>query len=306
EELREIKTKIKEKEELEKETKVKEREAEAKLNKALEKYEQLVAKWENDPSEGNQKVMDKAQYFVEVARENLKRISEELKGMQAMWQTLMEEKKEQNRLVTLKRQSDDASSSVSKRSSNSSRPGQKAFVKRLEERDGNVCVIRKTSTKDGAHIIPYAFATRHGLAEWKRDYQQYCRVPEHGVDDVRNGMLLSPELHRQFENYLFTVEFKDEVYTVKAGNHPDVQWLEGKVLEFQDNDTRPSPGFLARHNLMFELKNLRAAAEPRLDRQHTDSTAIDNYIPSSDYSDKMQYIEEWRKRVKSDTDCVDP
>ncbi|KAJ3343960.1 hypothetical protein HDU91_000318, partial [Kappamyces sp. JEL0680] len=108
-----------------------------------------------------------------------------------------------------------------------------------KKRDGGVCVLTKTATTEGAHIIPYAFADKYP-SEWVRLYEQYSKNPKHGVHDIRNGMLLTPTLHTQFGKHWFTVELSDGVYTVKTGNHPDVQWLSGKVIEFPNTDTSPA------------------------------------------------------------------
>ncbi|KAJ3338217.1 hypothetical protein HDU91_001285 [Kappamyces sp. JEL0680] len=213
---------IKEIEGVERETKVKEAEAEGELKKAKYKYDAAVDRYDKDPSLENKERKEDAKYSLNTAKEILKGIRDELKSLR---QELKDEFSEVNQL---KRQLEESSSSMSKRSSNSSRPGQKAFVKRLKDRDGISCVISKSKKVKGAHIIPFAWA-KSNPAMWLRDYQRYCRVPEHGVDDVRNGIILSSSLHDQFDDFWFTIEFKDDVYTIKAGSEEEMKPLDGKL-----------------------------------------------------------------------------
>ncbi|KAI8903716.1 hypothetical protein EDD86DRAFT_214059, partial [Gorgonomyces haynaldii] len=188
----------------------------------------------------------------------------------------------------------DAASSSSKRTSSSgnSRLGQKKFVGRLKERDDGKCVVEKIQTAEAAHIVPYSLFKNHEPL-WLKDYQQFCHNTEDGVDDVRNGLLLSPTLHKQFDDYLFTIERKRHKYHIKAGVSKDVQHLDGRELHFGgDRNLWPHPKFLAYHNAKFEIVNKLRAAGYRLDRQDSDMTHVD-WIPRDDEVDSDLKVRSW-------------
>ncbi|KAI8913364.1 hypothetical protein EDD86DRAFT_200391 [Gorgonomyces haynaldii] len=188
----------------------------------------------------------------------------------------------------------DAASSSSKRTSSSgnSRPGQKKFVARLKERDDGKFVVEKIQTAEAAHIVPYSLFKNHEPL-WLKDFQQFCHSAEDGVDDVRNGLLLSPTLHKQFDEYLFTIECKRRKYHIKAGVHKDVQHLDGRELHFGgDRNLWPHPKFLAYHNAKFEIVNKLRASGHRIDRQDSDITHVD-WIPRDDGVDSDLKVRSW-------------
>jgi hypothetical protein len=130
----------------------------------------------------------------------------------------------------------------------------------LKKRD-ECCVITGSTTFEAAHIIPHAFF-RNYYHLWIQLYQQFCFIQEHGIDDVRNGVLLSPNLHTQFDQYLFTIVYENNKYRIKKSSLFPIADLEEKEIQFKgDASLFPSAGFLAFHNGQFEAKALRASAE---------------------------------------------
>ena len=165
--------------------------------------------------------------------------------------------------------------SIIPRSSKRSRTLQQKFRDRLIERD-TVCVVSSLATFEAAHIVPYSLSARFPEV-WERHYQRYCLDPNDGIDDVRNGLLLSPTLHKLFDSYLFTIVFMNGVYRVKKSGLFPTPDLEEKELQFNGDRTRwPAPELLAYHNDRFEKKRLEAAAEPK-DSERQDSSGTLTY-----------------------------
>lgn len=125
------------------------------------------------------------------------------------------------------------------------------------------------------------------------------------VDDVRNGILMDPRLHRYFDRYFFTIYRNEDVFTVKVGEvaYPqDAEFanLDGLVVTFGlDRGLWPHAEFLKFHNRNFEFfqKKMEAEAEPKeFDRQNTDSTMIHDFVAIE--SSKLNWIVEQRNVLK--------
>jgi HNH endonuclease len=78
-------------------------------------------------------------------------------------------------------------------------------------------------------------------------------------DDVRNGILMDPRLHRYFDRYFFSIYRNEDVFTVKAGefgfpNDAEFAKLDGLVVKFGlDRGLWPHAEFLKFHNRNFEF-----------------------------------------------------
>jgi hypothetical protein len=107
-------------------------------------------------------------------------------------------------------------SSASKRT-NPDRPGQKAFVDRLVQRDGKCPIVNTASSGcEGVHIIGYSYWQKN-MDIWDHSYKEFCHEHEHNVDDIRNGILMDRRLHHYFDNHYFTIYRNNDIFTVKVG-----------------------------------------------------------------------------------------
>ena len=191
---------------------------------------------------------------------------------------------EDNIIKCMKRVLDDAESSSASKRTNPNRPGQKAFVKRLVQRDGK-CPIMNTPSDgcEGAHIIGYSY-WKENMDIWDRSYKEFCHDYKHNVDDVRNGILMDRRLHYYFDRHFFTIYRNNNIFTLKVGEHlypDDAQFanLDNHVLSFGTEQCLwPHAKFLEFHNMRFTFKQMKAAAEPKqFDRQNTDETITHNF-----------------------------
>jgi len=97
--------------------------------------------------------------------------------------------------------------------------------------------------------------------------------PSHGVDDVRNGILMDKKLHPYFDEHQFSIFLNDGVYTISVASwaQHDLLYLDKRVIAFNrgsiDYNLRtntnvasylPHGSFLAVHNMEFDYKNMQA------------------------------------------------
>ena len=180
---------------------------------------------------------------------------------------------------------EDSSGSRKKTSDRNNAP----FRKRLIERDVT-CVITSSHTFEAAHIIPHSFWKNHHPA-WVKLYQQFCIDPSHEVDDVRNGLLLSPTLHTQFDQYLFTIIFENEKYCIKKSPFFHIPDLQETQVHFNGlPQFFPSPEFLAYHNEKFKEKVRNACGEVESSSSPDSGNSIVHHFETLDER-KRKWIE---------------
>jgi hypothetical protein len=166
------------------------------------------------------------------------------------------------------------------------------FRSRLIQRN-EYCIITGSHTFEAAHIIPHSFA-KDFHSEWMKYYQPFCADHDHEVDDVRNGLLLSPTLHAQFDRYLFTVVYDNNKYFVKKSRYFIIPELEEKEIQFKGNPLLfPSPEFLAFHNGQFEEKVLKARADIESFSSPDNRNTINHHFETLDER-KKKWIESQR------------
>jgi hypothetical protein len=199
-----------------------------------------------------------------------------------------------DRLDYLKRVAEGEESSGSRK--RSSGRNNTPFRNRLIQRD-EYCIITGSHTFEAAHIIPRTYA-KNFHSSWMKFYQQFCADPDHEVDDVRNGLLLSPTLHTQFDLYLFTVVYENNKYFVKKSPYFSIPELEEKEIQFKGNPLLfPSPEFLAFHNGQFEEKVLKARAEIESFSSPDSGNTIVHHFET---------LDEWKKKwIESQRDSQD-
>lgn len=132
----------------------------------------------------------------------------------------------------MKRAMEEYNDEQEKSSKKSSRQGQSAFRRKLTIRDG-ACVITGSPFFEAAHIIPVSFYKQNDHL-WAQNYERFCLVQEDGINDVRNGLLLSPTVHNLFDKYLFTIVAENGIYKIKKGNIIIPDFVE-KTITFGPN-----------------------------------------------------------------------
>jgi hypothetical protein len=200
-----------------------------------------------------------------------------------------------DRLDYLKRVAEVEESSGSRK--RSSGRNSTPFRDRLIERD-EYCVITGSQTFEASHIIPHSFAKNYRPV-WMNLYQQFCADPHHEVDDVRNGLLLSPTLHTQFDRYLFTILYENNKYFIKKSPYFPNPDLEEKEIQFKGTSSLfPSPEFFAFHNDKFEEKVLKARADIESFSSPDSGNTIVHHFETLDEQKKR-----WIESQRDSQDC---
>jgi hypothetical protein len=172
------------------------------------------------------------------------------------------------------------------------------FVKRLAERDGQ-CPIMNTP-KDGcigAHIIRFDYWFENQDI-WEEQYKELCFEWTHNVDDVRNGILMDPRLHRYFDNCYFTIYRNDDQFAIKTRENvypQDAEFtnLNGQIILFGPcSYLWPHAEFLKFHNRKFAFEQMTAAAEPKTFHGEKSEDTISNNLESTDDFKKKWLFEQ--------------
>lgn len=108
-------------------------------------------------------------------------------------------------ISSLKRSHTNKSNSSSANSTASTVLRKHSFRVKLLIRDKS-CVLTGSTSFEAAHILPITFMRAPGGMEvFQRDYLEHCLDRSEGINDIRNGLLLRNDLHRMFDNFLFTI-----------------------------------------------------------------------------------------------------
>lgn len=190
------------------------------------------------------------------------------------------------------------SSSSSKRS----KKLQEDFRHRIEARDEK-CVISGSTDYQACHIVPFNFWYRNpGL--WDNMFGPKCLDPNHGIDDIRNGLLLSKKWHTHFDfpAYRITIVFIKGKYKVKPCTwYPfsaeEKPFLEKELVFYGIKDIWPGKKFLKYHNDEFEKKDaaerkklMKAKGDdPKLEDEEDSDATIGQRFGSMDYG-KQKWI----------------
>lgn len=124
-------------------------------------------------------------------------------------------------------------------------------------------------------------------------YGPHCYDQSDEINDIRNGLLLNPTLHTQFDKLWFTIVLNNGVYKIRKSEKTPIPDLDEKELTFGENtEIYPGAKFLAHHNRRFEelQKTMKASADPKsYERQDSGATLVYNYDVLDDM--KRKWIE---------------
>ena len=147
----------------------------------------------------------------------------------------------------------------SSRSSKRSKSLQNSFRARIECRDQK-CVISRSNDYEACHIVPYNDWYR-SPGQWNYNFQLQCLNPDDGIDDIRNGILLTKkwQTHFYFPAYRITIVFKSGKFKVKPCtwyrfSAEEEPFLEKDLVFNGKKDSWPGIKFLKNHNREFEQK----------------------------------------------------
>ena len=142
-------------------------------------------------------------------------------------------------------------------------PRRNNFSMHVNARDQCTCVITgNTNYVQACHIVAIAYWNRKDSLP--NDTRRVIESLPNKINDVRNGLILTPDFHHAFDAGDIAIKYEADTktYTVVAINI-EYQAHDGQLLWVTPSSSRfqpPHPALLDFHIALSLMKNLRAAA----------------------------------------------
>ena len=151
-----------------------------------------------------------------------------------------------------------------------------SFRESIIGRDSGACVMSgRTKDTIAAHIIAFAYSNNANQSFLPDHIKEVIRSWKDGIDDVRNGLLLSPDFSAAFDKGRIAIKYdraSDEYIVIAI--EVEFQYIDSKRLwqkEYPSHCLPPHPDLLDFNLQYCVMEHMRGSAEYKEDFNDPDS-----------------------------------